>query len=153
MNSEVEQEYVAKTNFKQYFFNEIKNEHFRDEVKNILSQNFFRQMQTEPFRDELKRLISEFVSLNESSRQKRSVKHGGDFNNYLQVQAEEPQVEFFNPKMRENLEEKDEEIMRKTGNKGAAPGGDSWIWVTSSSRIPVGFLIYTRCSILIWQNF
>jgi hypothetical protein len=48
-------------------------------------------------------------------------------------------VEFFNPKMRGELEKKDAEIIKKTGQKGAAPGGDQWVWLTSYSRIPVGF--------------
>lgn len=48
-----------------------------------------------------------------------------------------PNVEFFNPKLRSELEKKDAEIIRKTGQKGAAPGGDSWVWLTSYSRIPV----------------
>ncbi|KAG7301248.1 hypothetical protein JYU34_014150 [Plutella xylostella] len=48
-----------------------------------------------------------------------------------------PHVEFFNPKMRAELEEKDAAEMRKTGAKGPAPGGDTWVWLTSYSRVPV----------------
>lgn len=48
-----------------------------------------------------------------------------------------PEVEFFNPKLKHELEKKDVEVMKKTGLKGAAPGGDSWVWLTSYSRIPV----------------
>lgn len=48
-----------------------------------------------------------------------------------------PHVEFFNPKMRSELEEKDAVEMRKTGAKGPAPGGDTWVWLTSYSRVPV----------------
>ncbi|CAG9795911.1 unnamed protein product [Diatraea saccharalis] len=47
-----------------------------------------------------------------------------------------PHVEFFNPKMRPELEEKDEAEMRRTGAKGPAPGGDTWVWLTSYSRVP-----------------
>ncbi|XP_073954048.1 uncharacterized protein isoform X1 [Choristoneura fumiferana] len=47
-----------------------------------------------------------------------------------------PHVEFFNPKMRGELEEKDAAEMRKTGAKGPAPGGDTWVWLTSYSRVP-----------------
>ncbi|XP_023027680.2 uncharacterized protein isoform X1 [Leptinotarsa decemlineata] len=115
INSEVREDYVAKTGFKQLFLNEIRSDNFRDEIK---------------------KLIKEFEGAKSNhSREKRSVKHGIEYN-FLSAEAEEPQVEFFNPKIRGNLEEKDEEIIRKTGSKGAAPGGDSWIWVTSSSRIP-----------------
>lgn len=47
-------------------------------------------------------------------------------------------VDFFNPKMRRELEKKDEDIKRTTGLKGAAPGGDDWSYLTSYSRVPVG---------------
>lgn len=47
-----------------------------------------------------------------------------------------PFVEFFNPKMRRELEKKDEEIKKTTG-KGNAPGGDEWTYLTSFSRVPV----------------
>lgn len=47
-----------------------------------------------------------------------------------------PHVEFFNPKMRPELEEKDAVEMRRTGAKGPAPGGDTWVWLTSYSRVP-----------------
>ncbi|XP_031630325.1 uncharacterized protein LOC116345246 [Contarinia nasturtii] len=46
-----------------------------------------------------------------------------------------PFVEFFNPKMRRELEKKDDEIKRTTG-KGSAPGGDEWSYLTSISRVP-----------------
>ncbi|VVC93098.1 unnamed protein product [Leptidea sinapis] len=47
-----------------------------------------------------------------------------------------PHVEFFNPKMRGELEEKDAIEMKRTGAKGPAPGGDTWVWLTSYSRVP-----------------
>lgn len=47
-----------------------------------------------------------------------------------------PEVEFFNPKLRHELEKKDAEILKRNNLKGAAPG-DSWVWLTSYSRIPV----------------
>lgn len=50
-------------------------------------------------------------------------------------------MEFFNPKMRRELEKKDDEIKR-TGSKGAAPGGDDWTYLTSFSRVPVSYFIY-----------
>lgn len=46
-------------------------------------------------------------------------------------------VDFFNPKMRRELEKKDEEFKRTTGSKGAAPGGDDYSYLTSFSRVPV----------------
>lgn len=48
----------------------------------------------------------------------------------------EPEVEFFEPKMKAALERRDAEIIKQTG-KGPAPGGDEWVWLTSYSRIPV----------------
>ncbi|CAH1169822.1 unnamed protein product [Phaedon cochleariae] len=119
IKSEIREDYVGKSGFNNFFFNEIRSPNFREEIRRIL-KDFDVGQQNHTL---------------SSLRQKRSVKHRLQYN-YLEAQAEEPQVEFFNPKMRGSLEEKDEEIMRKTGNKGAAPGGDSWIWVTSSSRIP-----------------
>lgn len=50
-----------------------------------------------------------------------------------------PFVEFFNPKMRRELEKKDEEIKRTTG-KGGAPSGDEWTYLNGFSRVPVSFL-------------
>lgn len=58
------------------------------------------------------------------------------FDDNLVPDQEGPNVEFFNPKLRSELEKKDAEIIRKTGQKGAAPGGDTWVWLTSYSRIP-----------------
>ncbi|KFB48539.1 AGAP005849-PA-like protein [Anopheles sinensis] len=58
------------------------------------------------------------------------------FDDNLVPDQEGPNVEFFNPKLRSELEKKDAEIMKKTGLKGAAPGGDTWVWLTSYSRIP-----------------
>lgn len=45
-------------------------------------------------------------------------------------------VEFFDPKLRTELEKNDTERMKRTGLKGAAPNGDTWVWLTSYSRIP-----------------
>lgn len=56
-----------------------------------------------------------------------------------------PHVEFFNPKMRPELEEKDAIEMRKTGAKGPAPGDDTWVWLTSYSRVPVTCLFSLIC--------
>lgn len=50
-------------------------------------------------------------------------------------------VEFFNPKLRHELEAKDDVERARTGMKGAAPGGDSWVWLTSYCRIPVNNII------------
>lgn len=52
-----------------------------------------------------------------------------------------PEVEFFNPKLRHELEKKDAEVLKRNNLKGAAPG-DSWVWLTSYSRIPVSFPLF-----------
>lgn len=49
-------------------------------------------------------------------------------------------VEFFDPKMRSELEKRDAEIMKRTGAKGGAPNGDTWVWLTAYSRLPVSIL-------------
>lgn len=51
----------------------------------------------------------------------------------------EPRVEFFDPNIRAVLERRDAEIIKKTG-RGAAPGGDEWVWMTDGSRVPVSLL-------------
>lgn len=53
-------------------------------------------------------------------------------------------MDFFNPKIRRELEKKDEEIKKATGLKGAAPGGDEWVWLTSYSRIPVSLFFFVK---------
>uniref|UniRef100_A0A8D8NCV2 Collagen alpha-2(IV) chain n=1 Tax=Culex pipiens TaxID=7175 RepID=A0A8D8NCV2_CULPI len=67
------------------------------------------------------------------SRRRRDL---NPFDDNLVPDQEGPNVEFFNPKLRSELEKKDAEIIKKTGMKGAAPGGDTWVWLTSYSRIP-----------------
>lgn len=119
INSEVRSDLLAKTDFGQYFLNELRSDNFREEVKRLLRDY-------------------EVITNNNktSRREKRSVKPGIEYN-FLEAQNEEPKMDFFNPKVQEDLEEKDEEIRRQTGSKGAASGSDSWIWVTSSGRISV----------------
>ncbi|PNF35330.1 hypothetical protein B7P43_G02587 [Cryptotermes secundus] len=65
--------------------------------------------------------------------------------------AEGANVEFFNPKLRQELEEKD---MHGSGKK-AAPGStqtegetanNPWVWLTSYSRIPVSSRLHTKIS-------
>lgn len=53
-------------------------------------------------------------------------------------------VEFFNPKIRRELEKKDEQFKKTYGYKGAAPGGDEWVWLTSYCRIPVTLLLFIK---------
>lgn len=51
--------------------------------------------------------------------------------------------------MRPELEEKDAAEMRKTGAKGPAPGGDTWVWLTSYSRVPVSYNYQTLARYLV----
>uniref|UniRef100_A0A0K8VYM4 Collagen alpha-1(XI) chain n=2 Tax=Bactrocera latifrons TaxID=174628 RepID=A0A0K8VYM4_BACLA len=48
----------------------------------------------------------------------------------------DPFIEFFNPDHRKVLEEQDKEIRKRTGLKGAAPGGDEWIYLNTYCRVP-----------------
>ncbi|KAJ3650091.1 hypothetical protein Zmor_021799 [Zophobas morio] len=116
INSEIRSDYVAKQDFQQYFLNEIRNENGRQEVS---------------------RIIREYEKLGNISNRKRRSATGNLNYNLLSSPGDEPHVEFFNPELRGALEAKDELIRQQTGNKGAAPGGDSWIWLSSYSRIPV----------------
>lgn len=50
--------------------------------------------------------------------------------------AADPTIEFFNPNHRKVLEEQDTEIRKRTGLKGAAPGGDEWIYLNTYCRVP-----------------
>ena len=43
--------------------------------------------------------------------------------------------------------------MKKTGLKGAAPGGDSWVWLTSYSRIPVSHILQIVRSCIAYHHF
>jgi hypothetical protein len=69
--------------------------------------------------------------------------------------AEGANVEFFNPKLRHELEEKDMHGGKKGGHN-AAPGStptegetanNPWVWLTSYSRIPVSSGLFTDISI------
>lgn len=97
------------------------------------------------------------------SRGKRNLNHvlsGGSANLQHQQQSSAdqpsgPTVEFFNPKIRHELEKKDAEYLKRTGLKGAAPGGDAWVWLTSYSRIPVSVRVqwrWLKCSVHVQSN-
>ncbi|KAL3289105.1 hypothetical protein HHI36_003546 [Cryptolaemus montrouzieri] len=111
IHAEIRNEFISKNQFDQFFINEILGEK---------AQN------------ELFRLYREFQMKN-GTRKKREAPDM----NLLDTSSTEPHVEFFNPEMRESLESKDEIRRQQSGGKGGAPGGDSWVWLTSYSRIPV----------------
>lgn len=94
---------------------------------------------------------AETVIRNERKRMraKRSSNHvlGGQ-QQAVADQPSGPVVEFFNPKIRHELEKKDADFLKRTGLKGAAPGGDAWVWLTSYSRIPVSVCLL-ECSVYI----
>ncbi|XP_005177473.1 uncharacterized protein LOC101894193 [Musca domestica] len=48
----------------------------------------------------------------------------------------DPFIEFFTPNHRKVLEEQDKEIRKRTGLKGAAPGGDEWVYLNTYCRVP-----------------
>ncbi|ALC49872.1 CG6867, partial [Drosophila busckii] len=48
----------------------------------------------------------------------------------------DPLIEFFNPNHRKVLDQEDLEIRKRTGMKGAAPGGDDWVYLNTYCRVP-----------------
>lgn len=100
---------------------------------------YFRKFGKTMGKNDVVRLLQQFEKQanNVTRRKKRSANAGNVNYNLLNSPSDEPHVEFFNPELRSTLEAKDDIIRQQTGNKGAAPGGDSWIWLTSYSRIPV----------------
>lgn len=116
--SEVEDRFVSKHDINDIFIRLIK----QDEVKAQIGL--------------LIRKYDESVKLEKLTRRKRGALAVDD--NLVTSQGhKDSQVEFFNPKLRHELEAKDDVERARTGHKGAAPGGDAWVWLTSYSRIPV----------------
>lgn len=96
--------------------------------KNDLNDLFVHLLKHDQVKNEIKLIIKEFdesVKFEKITRRKRGALAVDD-NLVTSGHNKEHHVEFFNPKMRHELE-----------NKGAAPGGDPWVWLTSYSRIPV----------------
>ncbi|KAK9877447.1 hypothetical protein WA026_018557 [Henosepilachna vigintioctopunctata] len=124
ISAEVKNEFVAKNQFDRFFLEEILNERARNELLRL-----YREFEA---RKNIGRNVSE--KLVEVRRRRR--RESPDLNLLESGGTDEPHVEFFSPEMRENLETKDELRRQQNGGKGAAPGGDSWVWLTSYSRIP-----------------
>lgn len=120
INSEIRAEYITKSEFRNQLINELRSGSGDREFLDIL-----KALQTRESQESKQSLV----------REKRGI-GGFDYNSVNQP-GDEPHVEFFPPGMRSELENRDETIRKQTGNKGAAPGGDSWVWLTSYSRIPV----------------
>lgn len=116
-------------------------------VENILNVRAAKFTANQPHHFERKRGYLDENHNSQDERSKRSINDYRESNGKLQyiffsqnswefITLEPPIVEFFNPKLRPELEKNDTEIMKKTGLKGSAPRGDSWVWLTSYSRIP-----------------
>lgn len=129
-----------------FLFNYLQTSITSDISVNYVAKNelegMFRDIliSDEDFRSILRVLVREDSSDN-FSRRKRGALVVDDDNmvtsqTYPSVKDGQT-VEFFNPKLRHELEAKDEVERSRTGNKGAAPGGDSWVWLTSYCRMPV----------------
>jgi hypothetical protein len=63
----------------------------------------------------------------------------------------EPEVEFFDPAIRSELERRDAEVIKKNGKQK----GGEMVWLTSYSRIPVSLVEKTNtlshfCFLLCW---
>lgn len=113
ITSDIQERYISKSDLPELFIH-LLNE---DKIKTAIGS-----------------LVREFDDGLNFSRRKRGLTVD---DNLVTSQKEGPNVEFFNPKLRHELEAKDEVERARTGNKGAAPGGDAWVWLTSYSRIPV----------------
>ncbi|KAG5668269.1 hypothetical protein PVAND_016216 [Polypedilum vanderplanki] len=105
--------------------------------------------QQQQFFNEIETIHTKFAQINlkfeDLKRSHRSYARKGDiFTENLRLKraisvfqsTEGPAVEFFDPKLRPELEKNDSLIMKKNNWKGAAPKGDNWVWMTAYSRIP-----------------
>lgn len=117
----VEEKYVSKRDLPDIFVNLFKEEQIKSAIGVLIKQ------------------YDESAKLEKLTRRKRGALAVDDNMVTSQSHKEGAHVEFFNPKLRHELEAKDEVERARTGNKGAAPGGDAWVWLTSYSRIPVSF--------------
>ncbi|KAF2884764.1 hypothetical protein ILUMI_21409 [Ignelater luminosus] len=122
IKSEINEDFIAKRDFHQEFMNEIRSGIAKEEIQRILRELEFFEHQN--------------ARANATRRRKRDA-FVVDDDNLLNLPNDGPNVEFFDPKLRGELEAKDALERQKNGNKGAAPGGDSWVWLTSYCRIPV----------------
>lgn len=114
ISAEIRETYVSKYDFQQNFINNVRSETVRLELNRL-----WRDFEND------KNLRDSDVP-----RRKRQVLNLEE--NLVNGRNDGPNVEFFDPKLRGTLEAK--------GSKGTAPGGDSWVWLTSYSRIPVSIL-------------
>lgn len=94
--------------------------------KHDINDIFVHLLKHDQVKNEIKLIIKEFDESVKFTRKKRSALAVDDNLVTSGREHKDHHVEFFNPKMRNELE-----------NKGAAPGGDPWVWLTSYSRIPV----------------
>lgn len=119
IKSDINEEFLAKRDFRREFLSEFRSALAKEEVQRILKEIDFAATKAP-----------------NATREKREALLLEE-DNLLNLPNDGPNVEFFNPKLKGELEAKDEVERLRTGNKGAAPGGDSWVWLTSYSRIPV----------------
>lgn len=119
-----------------------------DQIRDYYSKEAIQEeirlfLRSQNGRKELSRILR-IIELEEveerlSARRKRASISSSE--NLLNARDDGPHVEFFDPKLKGDLQAKDELQRQKTGSKGAAPGGDNWVWLTSYSRIPVSHLL------------
>jgi hypothetical protein len=114
IKAEMGDEFVARRDFRTTMLMEMHGDFGREEMKKLLKEIVHEEEADARNREEVVRVKREIPLINDG-----------------------PNVEFFNPRLRGELEAKDELERQRTGNKGSAPGGDSWVWLTSYSRIPV----------------
>lgn len=135
INAEIREEYVPKSDVEQKFVNFIRSETGRNEITKLLKQ-IERDEQTSSSASTLSQ-ASTYNTQTKNTRRKRGTLALDE--NLLNIANDGPNVEFFNPELRADLEAREDKYRKASGGKGSAPGGDSWVWLTSYSRIPVRF--------------
>lgn len=121
IKSEINEGFIAKRDFNDEFINAIRRGIAKEEIRKILSELDFGDYENARTNTTLRKKRNSFV-----------VNNG----NFLNSPNHGPSVEFFDPKLRSDLEEKDAIEREKSGNKVEDP----WVWLTSYCRIPVSKL-------------
>ncbi|XP_048523151.1 uncharacterized protein LOC109545109 isoform X2 [Dendroctonus ponderosae] len=118
--SEIRENYLTKSDFRQNFQTEIRTEAFREEVLRVLT---YLQAKRDPSLDK-----------STNNREKRSVRKPIEYNFAGKRKRDEPLIEFFHPKA-PLMDENEEDTRRRVNAKGGASSDGQWVLMTGSSRI------------------
>lgn len=143
INAEIRDEYVPKSDVQQKFFTFIRSEIGRNEITKLLKEIERDEKASTSSSSPMSMSTSSYNTLIKNNRRKRGALSLDE--NLLNIANDGPNVEFFNPELRADLEAREDKYRKATGGKGSAPGGDSWVWLTSYSRIPVSCFFFVFC--------